>query len=514
MSVSRRVLLRTVGGALGAAAFLGSCAPSRGAGPATGAASGTARRGGTLRVALTGGGPAESLDPYAGAAPSDIIRSEVLYDSLFTAEDGRLVPALARSAEPAPDGRSFTARLREGVRWHDGSPFTAEDVAYSLRYMVDPARPYQSQIALYVDAARVEVVDDLTLRVPLSRPVGDPALMLSGFPSRIVRAGTTDFTPETALGTGPYRVAAFDAGRETRLVRFDEHWGGPPAADELVLVSLADQQAKANAVLGGQVDYTVDVPFTVARTGSSASDVDVRAAEPEHRVGFGFVLNSTKAPFDDPRVRLAARLAVDRQAMVDTVFLGFGSQGNDLYGAGTEHFDDRPPLSRDVERARRLVTEANAGGARVVVRSAEYESGFNASAELLARYLVDIGLDARAEIVGLGEFFTPDGLAASDAVAFAIGAEPLLVVYGRMAGIPALAFADTEFSATVDAAIGAVDPTARADAWARAQALMAERGNTLVWGRADVLSMARKSVAGVRTRRLPKYPYLGQAGLT
>ncbi|MCA1225461.1 ABC transporter substrate-binding protein [Saccharopolyspora sp. 6M] len=511
---SRRELFRLAGIALGAAgtgAVLGGCASgAAGSGPVPEDAGRVPRRGGVLRAAFGGAGAAESLDPFAGGAPVDLVRSGAVYDTLFVLHDGTAEPALALGLEVAADARSFTLRLRDGVRWHDGSPFSAADVVHSLRYMTSPDRPYPSELGTYFDVAGAEVLDRLAVRVPTSTPIGDPALLLAAFPAKIVRAGASF---DEAVGTGPFRVAEFEPGRQTRLVRFDDHWDGPAPVDELVLLSLPDQQAKVNAVAAGQADYAGDIPFVQARAGAPSAELEIRTAGPRQRTGYAFVLNATKAPFDDPRVREAVRLGVDRQALVDTALLGFGVPGNDLFGAGSAHFDDRPPLPRDVRRARELVREAGVAGARVVARSAEYENGYNAATQLFVEQLREIGLDAQAQLVGLAEFFESSAIAEADSVTFALGTYPLAVAYGRLAGIPSLSLPDPELAAALERAMASTAEQDRARAWQDVQDVMFDRGNTVVWGLADVLGMARREVAGLEIRDQAKYPYFGKAGL-
>lgn len=512
MSLSRRDVLRSTGLVIAGAA-LGACGTAAPAGPVADTSARTPQRGGTLRAVFTGGGAQESLDPFAGGSPADYGRNNVIYDSLFSLRDGEVVPALAQSAQAAADGRSFVLKLREGVRWHDGSAFTANDVAYSFRYMSSPDRPYPSELSSYFDFAGTVIENPVTLRIPTAQPVGDPAVLLAAFPAKMVKDKATTFTAGQAIGTGPYRVDAFEAGRETRLRRFDEHWDGAPYADSLVLLSLTDPQAKVNAVLTGQADFAADIPFTTARTGTNDPEIQIRTAGERNRVGFGFVLNSTIAPFNDPRARRAVRLGIDRQALVNTVLLGYGTAGNDLFGAGSKYFSTREPLQRNVDEARKLLKDAGAEGATVTIRSAEWEIGYNASTQLFAEQMREIGLTVRPEIVGVSEFFDVNALNRANGLVFSIGGLPLPVVYGRLAAYPALGFADPQLKTAMGAALASTDENKRQQAWHEVQDVMFDRGNTVIWGLADTLSVARRNVAGVEVRDVAKYPYLGKAGL-
>ena len=129
-------------------------------------------------------------------------RSQLVHDQLFTLAEGRTVPRLAVSAESAPDLSAVTVRLREGVRFHDGAPLRAADVAWSLGYLTAPERPYPSELSSFFDVPALRVLDDRTLWIPTRAPVGDPAgqstwtLSEGVRPTRALHAATSGARPE------------------------------------------------------------------------------------------------------------------------------------------------------------------------------------------------------------------------------------------------------------------------------------------------------------------------------
>ncbi len=519
-SLTRRRLLTLLGvGAVATAGMplLAACSGAASGGPATGpvsgSPSGTPAPGGTVRLAFVGGGSAESLDPFAGGSPADYARNYVLFDQLFHFLDGAAQSGLATQARPEPDGSSFTLHLREGVTWHDGSPFGAADVAYTLTYLASPDRPYPSELNLYLDVPRVVVVDEHTLTIPTLQPVGDPATLLAGGLIAVIKAGATSFEVDTVVGTGPYRMAAFQPGSESRLTRFDGYWGGAGNAEELAILSLDDPQARVNAVIGDQSDYASDIPYTVAKAGITGAGLQIRDAGAGQRTSYGFVLNMTRPLIADPRVRRALRLGIDRQALVDAVFLGYGVPANDLFGYGAKHFaQDVPVPERDQDEARRLLAEAGATGQPFIIRTAEYEVGLNASAELFAEQLRQLGLLAEATVVSPVELFDVAALQGTDAMSFPLGPFSLAVTYTRSAAYDALAFPDQELTDAVATALSTTSEQERAAAWQTAQQVMVDRGNWVVWGRGDVLSLARSNLTGIQVRESAKYPWLGTVG--
>ncbi|MFD4831308.1 ABC transporter substrate-binding protein [Streptomyces uncialis] len=514
--VSRRGMLALLG--LGAAAvatpLLGGCSSGEGASPVRDSApTGTAQRGGTVRLAFAGSGADESLDPTVGQAPCDLARHMIVFDQLFVFADGTARPSLAIAAKPGARGEGCTLTLRQGVTWHDGSPFTAADVVHTFRHRASPDRAFPSELSTYFDLKAARAVGDHTVVLPTVRPVGDPATLFAGADLHVIKNGSTAFTTSSTLGTGPYRIARFQAGVETRLERHDAYWNGAGNAQTIVLLSIDDPQARANAVKGDQADYASDISVATAKAGLPGAGLQIRSSQEALRTTYGFVLNVTRKVSADPRVRRAIRLGIDREALVEAVFLGFGSVANDLFGAGARHFLDSVPVpEHNTAEAKKLLRAAGATGQPFVVRTAEYESGLNASSELFVEQLRELGLNATLLKVGVTEGFDPAGMKACDAIAFPLGPFSLALTYTRSAAYETLALPDKELNDAVATAISTTSEATRATAWETAQKVMADRGNWVAWGRGDVLSVAKEKLTGIDSHGSPKYPWLGKAG--
>ncbi|WP_369204523.1 ABC transporter substrate-binding protein [Streptomyces sp. PU-14G] len=518
-SVTRRGVLALIGLGVTTASVpsLAGCASDKAAAPAvTGAPTGKARRGGTARLAFAGAGASESLDPTVGTSPCDLARYSVLFDTLFSFTDGEAKPALATAAEVDSKAKRCTLTLRKGVKWHDGTSFTAADVVHTLKYRASPDRVSPSELSAYFDLASAKAGDDdHTVLVPTRQPVGDPATLFAGAGLYVIKRNTDSFTAKSTVGTGPYRLTSFKAGTETRLERFDGYWDGGGPADKVVLLSVDDAQARVNAVRDGQADYASDISFATAKAGAPGTGLQIRDAGKDLRTTYGFVLNVGRTLPSDPRVREAIKLGIDREALVKAVFLGYGKPANDLFGAGAKYYlDDVPVPERDVAKAKRLLKKAGATGKPFVVRTAEYESGLNSSAELFVEQLKELGLDASLVKVSTTQGYDPAGMKACDAISFPLGPVSLALAYSRSAAFETLAFPDKELQGAVAEAISTTSDSARADAWAKAQRVMADRGNWIAWGRADVLSLAKAKLTGIENRESPKYPWLGKVGFT
>lgn len=319
--------------AAGAAVALGvlasGCAmPAAGGagGPGSGTGAGLGTDAGD-RVVLADSAPLGEFNPVSGYGSTGV---SPLYEGLlrpYAADDEHLpdlVPALA-AAEPevSADGLTWTIRLREGVRFHDGSALDSSDVAATYRAVVDPASgsPIASD---YTSIAGVETPDPLTVRFRLDAPdPGMPARLLLGIaPSERLAPGpaaasTLNTDP---VGTGPYQLERLSPG-EAVLTGNPDHRDGAPEVDTLVLKSVPDENARAQMVLTGEVDGTV-LPPTLA-SGLAGRDgtelVSVNSAD------WRAVALPMAHPFTgDPAVRRALAAAIDRHSLVEHVLAGHG----------------------------------------------------------------------------------------------------------------------------------------------------------------------------------------------
>jgi peptide/nickel transport system substrate-binding protein len=429
--LNRRSVLMA-GAVLGGAAVLGGCGSESTGGPG---AAGPPRRGGTLRAAFVGGGAAESLDVFKSGSSMDFVRARALHASLGDldpASPGGIRYHVLAGIDAAPDLSAYTLRVRKGLRFSDGSPLTARDVAFSLNWAATTA-PIGS-LAVFAadfDVARMRVTDESTVVLPTRRPVGDGATILCMGTNFVFKEGTTEFG--AAMPTsGPFRLTGFDPGRGAKMVRNEEFAGsGGPYLDGLELVSIPDGDARLNALRGKQVDYAHDLSPVQARTASAEASVRVVEAALPSLTSLYFQLNMAKPPFHDPRVRMAFRLAVNRQAILDTVLFGRGKLGNDLLSLGyPDYAADLPQRAHDPGKARALLREANAGDLRVTLTTGQETPGMVEAATLYSEHLKEIGVAVTLQEKPAGQLYAD--FAAYSALPFAGGyasATPPMVIY-------------------------------------------------------------------------------------
>ncbi|WP_371228034.1 ABC transporter substrate-binding protein [Roseovarius sp. 2305UL8-3] len=301
-----------------------------------------------------GSGSASSLDPISKGRVFQI--TEKIMSRLVRPDmDGRPSPDLAVSWSANDDATEWTLELRDGVTFHDGSTFGSEDVVYSLERVLDPEMdsPARSAIAMI---NTVEAVDSDTVKLTLDGSFADLPLLLMDYRLRMIPEGAGDTIATTGIGTGPFKVVSFNAEGTTKLEANLDYFEGAPGVAEMEIIGITDGQARLQALLGGQIDMErgITAQQSVMLEGSDKFDIQTIPTGNWR----GLIFRTDVAPFDDPRVRQALRLAADRQGMVDLVMAGRAVVACDTpVGPGDQYRADID-CPQDIERAKALLAEA------------------------------------------------------------------------------------------------------------------------------------------------------------
>ena len=336
------------------------------------------RRGGTLTVAFNDGGGGENLNPLQQPLYIDVGRSYQLYERLFDPlPDLSMGPRLAVSATPNRDATRWQVKLRKGVKWHDGKPFTADDVLYSIRYVLDPKTKSEGVAqAEPIDIKASRKVSPTEIVFHLKRPIGDFKRVLGQKTGMIIQDGTKNFTKP--IGTGPYTLLEWKPGVRTRLGKFDGYWGNTHL-DELVFLTISDPAARLNAVLSGQAQAMIFIDFAQAAAQKGNKKLKLLVAKAPQTVPI--TMRMDLDPFKDARTRTAFKLAVDRPKMVSAVFGEFGQVMNDLFGKGYPSYNSALPQRHyDPEKAKSLLKAAGQEGVKVTLYTSSSVPGMLESA--------------------------------------------------------------------------------------------------------------------------------------
>lgn len=463
--------------------------------------SGRPRRGGTLRVGVTGGSTADSMDPHAPVNTGDGARDINVFEPLVQFDhEYRIDYRLAQALEHNEDATEWTIRLRPEARFSDGRPVTAEDVKATIERIVDPKDPKNMAggMAMYRDA---QVIDQHTLKVLLSSPNATLDDTFSQYSFGIV---PQDFDLAHPIGAGPFRVKSFAPGQSTVLERNPHYWNPEqPYLDEVQLLNFTETDAAVNALLSSQVDCVAQVPASLVEV--IESDERLAVLNSETGRWLPFTMRTDKAPFDDVRVRQAFRLAVDRHQMIQQVLSGHGQHGNDLFAP----FDPGTPRSlereQDIRQAKKLLAEAgHPDGLTVTLNTAPIQSGVVEAAQVFAQQAKEAGITVNINKMDTTAFFGDQYLQWDFAQSFWNSRNFISQARDCLTAkspFNETHWTDAQFLKDLDAAQAETDPKKRNALVEKLQQKMFEEGGYIVWGFPNQIDAYQKYVAGLRKDR-------------
>ena len=341
-----------------------------------------------------------NLDPTGGAAAAI---DEVVYANLFEgltrfAEDGSVKPALAESWEIEDDGKRYVFTLHEGVTFHDGAAMTAEDVKFSLeRAMAEDSTNAQKGLFETIDS--VEVIDDTTVALNLTRADGNLLFNLAWGDAIVLDSASADQAATKPVGTGPFRFDRWVQGDHIDLVKHADYWGTAAKLDKVTFQFISEPTAAFAALMAGDVDAfpNFPAPENLPQFESDARfQVVVGSTEGETILA----INNRKQPFDDVKVRKAIALAIDRSAIIDGAMYGYGEPIGTHFAPHNEAYVDLLETSPfDPEQAKALLEEAGVEVGQALSLKLPPTPYARRGGEIIASQLDEVGLDV--EIINL-----------------------------------------------------------------------------------------------------------------
>ena len=336
-----------------------------------------------------------NLDPTGGAAAAI---DEVVYANVFEgltrfSADGSVRPSLARSWDISDDGTVYTFHLQQGVMFHDGTAFDAEDVKFSF----DRARDEDSknaQKALFAGIVSVDVVDPATVRITLSNPNGAFTTNLAWGDAVIVAPESIGDAATNPVGTGPFRFVRWVQGDHVELGRNSDYWGEPVALESAVFKFISDPTAAFAAMMAGDIDAfpAYPAPETLDQfRGDARFSVVVGSTEGETILS----TNNMSGPLADVRVRKAIAHAINRQEIIDGAMFGFGTPiGTHFAPHHPDYLDLTGNSAHDPEMSRQLLAEAGHGDGLSLRLMLPPPSYARRGGEIVAAQLRNVGIEA------------------------------------------------------------------------------------------------------------------------
>ncbi|BBU54445.1 ABC transporter substrate-binding protein [Mameliella alba] len=413
------------------------------------------------------------LDPTSAAAGAI---DSVLYSNVFEGltrftGDGAIVPGLARSWEISDDGLTYTFHLAEGVVFHDGTTFDAEDVKFSL----DRARAEDStnaQKALFSDIAQVTVIDPATVELSLNAPNGNLLFNLAWGDAVMVAPESIEDIQQTPIGTGPFKFAEWRKGDSVRLVQNADYWGDAPYLTEATFKFISDPTAAFAAMMAQDIDVFSGYP--------APENLPQFQADPRFQVLLGssegetiLAMNNKQPPFDNPKVREAVAHAIDRQAIIDGAMFGLGTPIGTHFAPHNPDYVDLTGLSpHDPDRARMLLVDAGYAEGFKTTLKLPPPSYARRGGEIIAAQLRNVGIEAEITNLEWAQWLEEVFKGKGFGLTIVSHTEPLDIgIYAR----PDYYFQydSEEFQALMTTLNATTDPSARSDMLAEAQTLIA-----------------------------------------
>lgn len=302
------------------------------------------------------------------------------------------VPCLAKSWEISSDGLTYTFRLEQGVKFHNGREMVADDVKYSLERMLDPKTGSRRRINLEI-ISKLQAVDRYTLKVTLKNRFSPFLTYLATVYAAIIpkESVNPDGKITQPLGTGPFVFVEYVKNDRFKIKRFDSYWKkGLPYLDEITFKPIPDEAVRLTALRTGQVDIIDSLPEgLLPKLAKEKSKDFVLDIEPGV-VWYMLIMNTRKPPLDNVALRQAVLAALDREELMQAITSGFGEVVNDIWPKDSFWYISTPVPKPDAAKAKALLTKAGYGSG--IDLSLECKPELQNVAEVIQDQLKKVGI--------------------------------------------------------------------------------------------------------------------------
>jgi peptide/nickel transport system substrate-binding protein len=342
------------------------------------------------------------LDPHRATASISFQMLLNMFEGLFIPQsDGSLTEGLAESYEVSEDGLTYTFKIRQGVKFHDGSPLTIDDVVYTFERLMG-LNGGEKLSGNFDNVASIEAPDDTTFVMTLKEPNSNFLYSLTALQSAIVAKNNDGKHNDHPIGTGPFAFVNYSPGVSLELKKHEDYWQeGLPYLNKVDFVFQSDDQAAVMSLLAGEVDVTGVPGHRVAEVEGSFN-----ISHQNNNSSLIITFNQEKEPFNDLKVRQAINLAISKQDIIDSVFYGYATPlGSNMSPAMGDYYLDglQDVYARDVEKAKQLLADAGyPDGFKTKITVSSHNDIYSNIAQIAVENLKEIGIDVEIEVVEWG----------------------------------------------------------------------------------------------------------------
>ncbi|WP_291381244.1 ABC transporter substrate-binding protein [Demequina sp.] len=454
-------------------------------------------------VAAIGGEP-DQLDPHITSAYFSFEVLENVYDTLVEPDDSlEMQPALAESWDISDDQLTWTFTLRQGVTFHDGSPLTADDVAYSYNRIINDALTTSWRFAA---VESVTAVDNSTVEIKVSQPTPNLLALIGGYKGMAIveqsNVESGDITTNP-IGTGPYSVAEYVSGDHITLTANPDYWGGAPSVDTVEFRFISDGNTAMTALKNGEIDWTDSIP--VQQVESLTGDDSINLTVAPSTDYWYLAMNENRAPWNDVRVRQAVAYAIDRDAILQATTYGTGVLNQLAIPEQSGWYTEYHKYSYDPAKAQQLFDDAGFTGATLdFLATSDYPETVT-TGQILADELKPYGIDVQIRTLDFATWLDEEGSGNFDMfmLSWLGNLDPDDFYYAQHrtgGGFNFQGYSNPEVDALLDAGRTETDVAARKELYAQAATMIADDVSYLYLYNPAVIQAWSPNLTGVSAR--------------
>lgn len=477
-----------------------------GGGEATGGGDGGgAAASGEVIIAGIAGEP-DQLDPQSTTSYFSFQVLENVFDTLVEPDENLVMqPALAEEWDVSEDQLTWTFTLRDDVVWHDGSDFTAEDVVYSFNRIIDENLSNSWRLSAVTG---IEAPDESTVVFTVSSPSPNLLANIGGFKGLAVvqqenvESGEIGTAP---VGTGPFKVEAYNSGESIDLVANEDYWGGAPAVGGVTFEFIPEPTTALAALQSGEIHWTDNIP--PQQVSSLEGDDRVTLGQVGSNDYWYLALNQAREPWDNVEVRQAIAHAIDREAITTATMFGNATVNQTAIPESSDWYFDYSPYSFDQEMAADLLESAGVEEGSLTIDfmvSSDYPETVQA-AQVIASQLEGVGIATEIRTLDFGTWLDEQGQGNFDMLMMGwLGnIDPDDFYYGQHhseGGNNYQGFANAELDSLLDSGRTETDQAARKDIYDQAAQIIVDEASYIYLYNPDVVQGWSPELSGYEVR--------------
>jgi peptide/nickel transport system substrate-binding protein len=455
-------------------------------------------------VAAIAGEP-DQLDPQKTSAYFSFEVLENVFDTLVEPDANlEMRPALAASWDTSADQLVWTFHLRPGVRFHDGSPFSADDVVYSYRRIIDQKLAHADKLG---SVTAVTALDSLTVRITLSHPTPNLLTNLGGFKGVAIVSRHNAESGDIArhpVGTGPFAFVSQKSGDSITLKANPTYWAGAPKVPGVTFRFISEPSTALSALQAGEIDWTDSVP--TQRVAQLRSDDSITVATTPSNDYWYLALNEARPPYNDVRVRQAIGYAIDRDAIVAATGYGTAVANQLAIPKGSPWYTPYDRYHRDIGMAKSLLHYSGAAPKSLdMLVTTDYPQTVTA-AQIIADNLAPLGITVNIRTVDFATWLDEQNNGHFDMLMMGwlgnIDPDDFYYAQHHTGGSGnAQKFSNPQVDQLLDAGRVQTDRGARAGDYAKAATIVADQASYLFLYNPSVIEAWTTRLSGYQPRR-------------